>query len=115
MITKALPGILSCVVLAIVPAWGAGCYLIMILPLILLLLGMITAANEIELAQGADPFILKWIAGRMKSATGRITLVPANETRKVRDITFSGASVASHYIYPVNDLPKNGNNPAFRI
>jgi len=47
-ITSIVLSILSSIILAIVPALGMIFYLIFLLPFVLLLLGIITASNELE-------------------------------------------------------------------
>lgn len=47
-ITSIVLSIISTIILAIVPALGVVFYLIFLLPFVLLLLGIITASNELE-------------------------------------------------------------------
>lgn len=48
IITSILLSILSSIILAIIPTLGMIFYLILLLPVVLLLLGMVTASNELE-------------------------------------------------------------------
>lgn len=48
-----------------------------------------------DLAQDADPFLLKWISGEMKEATGIIILVATEGQKKSRSLVFTGGKVAS--------------------
>jgi uncharacterized membrane protein len=48
MITSVILSIVSSIILAIIPALGSIFYLIFLFPIVLLLLGIITASNEVE-------------------------------------------------------------------
>ncbi|KIO75651.1 hypothetical protein TH53_19390 [Pedobacter lusitanus] len=49
---------------------------------------------SLDLGQDMDPFLLKWIAGEMKNATGVITMVSADGSKKTRNIAFTGGRPA---------------------
>jgi uncharacterized membrane protein len=48
IIASVLLSVLSSIILAIIPALGMVFYLILLLPVVLLLLGIVTASNELE-------------------------------------------------------------------
>lgn len=49
----------------------------------------------LELAQEADEFLLRWIAGNIKDIKGEVTIVDVTGVKKARKITFTDLNVAS--------------------
>lgn len=48
---------------------------------------------NMELVQDTDEFLLKWIAGTIKNASGEITIVNMNGRKKPRKLAFTGAQI----------------------
>jgi hypothetical protein len=48
---------------------------------------------SIEMAQDADEFLLKWITGTIKNASGEITIVKVDGVKKPRKIAFTDGQI----------------------
>jgi hypothetical protein len=50
---------------------------------------------SIDMAQEADEFLLKWVAGAIKNASGEITIVNIGSVKKPRKIIFTDGQIGS--------------------